>query len=218
MAEREAPEEIFLIIGDKAWSSWSLRPWLAAKAGRIPFQEIRVELRKPETRQQILQYSPSGKVPALKHGGISIWDSLAICEYLAELYPHLRLWPDDKAARAMARAVSAEMHSGFQALRSEFPMEFHARITGRQPSETAAHNIARVVEIWRHARQQAPAGGPFLFGAFSIADAMYAPVATRFRTYGIGIGAYGGDNAAQDYMDVLLSMPEMREWGDGALQ
>ncbi len=210
-------EDLSLVIGDKAWSSWSLRPWLAAKVARVPFREVLVRLRQPDTAEQIARYSPSGRVPVLKRGDLSIWDSLAICEYLAEIAPHARLWPQDAGARAVARSVSAEMHSGFQALRKEFPMDFHARIAGLAPSEQARKDIGRMIEIWRDTRRNFGAGGPFLFGAFTIADAMYAPVATRFRTYGIELARFGDDGTAAAYAETLLSMPEMKEWGESAV-
>jgi len=209
-------EETVLVIGDKAWSSWSLRPWLAAKVAGIPFREVPVRLRQPDTARQIAVHSPSGRVPVLKRGGLSVWDSLAICEYLAELAPEARLWPQDRGARAVARSISAEMHSGFQALRKEFPMEFHARIAGREPSEQAKADIGRVVQIWRETRRLSGGGGPFLFGAFAIADAMYAPVATRFQTYGLDLAAYGDDGTAAAYRQTVLAMSQMQKWGSGA--
>ncbi len=209
-------EEAVLVIGDKAWSSWSLRPWLAAKVAGVAFLEEPVRLRQPDTPSQIARHSPSGRIPVLKRGGLTVWDSLAICEYLAELAPGARLWPEDAQARAVARAISAEMHSGFLALRKEFPMDFHARIEGRLPSEQARADIARIAQIWRETRGDFGGGGPFLFGKFTIADAMYAPVATRFRTYGIELASFGGGGEAQDYAQALLAMPEMEEWGAGA--
>lgn len=209
-------EEIVLVIGDKAWSSWTLRPWLAAKAAGIPFREVAVRLRQPDTAAEIARQSPTGRIPVLKRGSFGVWDSLAICEYLAELAPAARLWPMDAEARAVARSISAEMHSGFQALRQEFPMDFHARIEDRIPSEQARDDIKRVVQIWREMRRNYGAGGPFLFGGFTIADAMYAPVATRFRTYGVDLAGFGDDGAAAAYAQTVLDMPEMKEWGAGA--
>ncbi|MBI4723911.1 MAG: glutathione S-transferase family protein [Rhodomicrobium sp.] len=209
-------EKIVLVIGDKAWSSWSLRPWLAAKVAGIPFREVRIGLRQPDTAEQIARYSRSGRIPVLQRGGLTVWDSLAICEYLAELAPGARLWPEDASARAVARAVSAEMHSGFQALRKEFPMDFHARMSGCVPSDQAQADIRRIVEIWRETRHASGTGGPFLFGAFGIADAMYAPVATRFQTYGIDLAGHGDDGTASAYVQAVLAMPEMQEWGEGA--
>ncbi len=209
-------EETVLVIGDKAWSSWSLRPWLAAKVAEIPFREVPVRLRQPDTAQQIAPHSPSGRIPVLKRGRLTVWDSLAICEYLAELAPEARLWPKDADARAVARAISAEMHAGSHALRQEFPMDYHARISGRVPSEQAEADIDRVAQIWRETRQRFGAAGPFLFGTFTIADAMYAPVATRFETYGIYLAAHGDDGTAAAYRQAVLAMPEMQEWGDDA--
>lgn len=209
-------EETVLVIGDKAWSSWSLRPWLAAKMAGVPFREEPVRLRQPDTGSQIARHSPSGRIPVLKRGSFAVWDSLAICEYLAELAPVARLWPQDTQARAVARSISAEMHSGFLALRKEFPMDFHARAEGRAPSDQARADIARIAQIWRETRRDFGTGGPYLFGKFSIADAMYAPVATRFRTYGIGLAAFGDDGEAQAYAQALLAMPEIEEWGAGA--
>ncbi len=208
--------EIALVIGDKSWSSWSLRPWLAAKVANIPFTEVPVRLRRPDTAAEIARHSPSGRVPVLRQGEFAVWDSLAICEYLAELAPEAQLWPKSDRARAVARAISAEMHAGFQALRSELPMDFHARIAGVTPSEAARTDICRIVGVWRDTRRAFGAPGPFLFGSFTIADAMYAPVATRFRTYGVDLAAYGDDGTAAAYAETLLAMPEMEEWGAGA--
>jgi glutathione S-transferase len=209
-------QETVLVIGDKAWSSWSLRPWLAAKVAKVPFGEVQIRLRQPDTAEQIARHSPSARVPALRRGSLTIWDSLAICERLAEIAPQACLWPEDANARAVARSVSAEMHSGFHALRKEFPMDFHARIEGHIPSDQAQTDISRIAAIWRESRHDFGANGPFLFGAFTIADAMYAPVATRFRTYGIDLAQFGDDGTAAGYAQTLLAMPEMQEWGEGA--
>jgi glutathione S-transferase len=216
MGAKAMEDKISLVIGDKAWSSWSLRPWLAIKASKMAFREEQVRLRRPDTAAEIARHSPSGRVPVLKHGALTVWDSLAICEYLAELTPETGLWPKDAGARAAARAISAEMHSSFQALRNEFPMDLHARIGGRVPSEQARADIERVVSIWCEMRRRPRAAGPFLFGTFTIADAMYAPVATRFRTYGIDLAAYGDDGSAASYAQTILAMPAMAEWGKGA--
>jgi glutathione S-transferase len=209
-------DKISLVIGDKAWSSWSLRPWLAIKVSNLAFREVQVQLRQPHTAAEIARRSPSGRVPVLMDGALAVWDSLAICEYVAELAPEARLWPQHASARATARAISAEMHSSFQALRTEFPMDFHARISGRTPSEQARADIERVVSIWREMRRKSRADGPFLLGAFTIADAMYAPVATRFRTYGINLADYGDDGSAASYAQTILALPAMEEWGEGA--
>lgn len=209
-------DEIVLVTGDKAWSSWSLRPWLAAKVARIPFREERVHLRRPGTPDEIARHSPSGRIPVLKRGALTVWDSLAICDYLAEIAPEAHLWPADLDGRAVARSVAAEMHSSFHALRKEFPMDFHARTEGGVPSAEAAKDISRIVSVWREMRAKFGVGGPFLFGGFTIADAMYAPVATRFRTYGFDLARFGDDGAAEAYAAALLAMPELWEWGEGA--
>jgi len=208
--------ELILVTGDRAWSSWSLRPWLALKAAGLPFHEEKIVLRQLDTAEQIARHSPSGRIPVLKQGSLTVWDSLAICEYAAELAPAAKLWPDDRGARAIARAISAEMHSGFHALRKEFPMDFHARIASREPSTETAADIRRVTQIWRETRRQFGSGGPFLFGPFTIADAMYAPVATRFQTYGIDLAVYGDDGTAASYAQAMLAYPWMQEWGEGA--
>jgi glutathione S-transferase len=195
-----------LVIGNKAYSSWSLRPWIAMRQLDIPFEEIVLPLDTPEFRPGILSYSPAGRVPVLVDGAITVWDSLAILEYLAEWHPSL--WPAENATRARARSISAEMHSGFQALRRDFSMNVRRSLPGRMPGAEAAADIARVCAIWREARQNFGGGGPFLFGAFTAADAMYAPVATRFRTYGLA----ADDAVAQDYVAAIMSLPAMRRW------
>jgi glutathione S-transferase len=201
--------ELELVIGTKAWSSWSLRPWLALKMAGQPFRETLVALRRPDTRAQALAHSPSGKVPVLKHAGIAVWDSLAICEYLAETFPQAGLWPADRAARACARSVSAEMHAGFAPLRAALPMDVAARHPTPPMTAELAADIQRIQALWRQCRADfgTRIGGPFLFGRFSIADAMYAPVATRFVTYGVAL-----DDVAADYVGTILDLPAMREW------
>jgi glutathione S-transferase len=202
-----------LVIGTKAWSSWSLRPWLALKAIGQPFKETLVELRQPNTRAEALKHAPSGRVPVLKHDGLAIWDSLAICEYLAETFPNAGLWPADKAARARARAVSAEMHAGFGPLRAAMSMDVKARHPTPPMTPELKADIARVIELWNECRRdfgakaQGPAKGPFLFGSFSIADAMYAPVATRFVTYGVTL-----DDVSAAYVKAVTELPAMKEW------
>jgi len=192
-----------LVIGDKNLSSWSLRPWLVLKQASVAFEEILIPLDRPTTRAQILQYSPTGKVPVLLDGDLMIWDSLAIAEYIAERFPDL--WPHDPATRAHARAATCEMHSGFASLRQQMPMNILSR---RQVPRTPAldQDIARVLEIWCTCRNQA-AGGPFLFGAFSIADAFYAPVVTRFITYGVEL-----DAQCNEYAQSILALPARQEW------
>ncbi|MFZ1642094.1 MAG: glutathione S-transferase family protein [Candidatus Contendobacter sp.] len=183
-----------LVIGNKNYSSWSLRPWLAARHAGIEFDEIRVSLFTPEGTAQIQQYSPSGKVPVWREGEFMVWDSLAICEYLAERAP--ALWPVDSAARAVARSVCAEMHSGFTALRNGMPMNVRAR--GRRVAITPeiAADIDRIAALWTDCRSRFGASGPWLFGAFSIADAMFGPVVLRFATYGVSRPGVVGDYAA----------------------
>ena len=199
--------ELTLIIGNKNYSSWSLRPWLVLKHAGIPFREHYLPIRSADWQAQIHSLSPSGKVPVLMDGDVRVWDSLAICEYLAERFPDKRLWPTASAARAEARAVSAEMHSGFQALRQNMFMNIRRRMPthGRTPDVLA--DIERIVAIWNDCRARHHHGGPFLFGAFSIADAMYAPVALRFETYVVNI-----TGVASDYARSLLALPAMREW------
>ena len=204
-----------LVIGDKNFSSWSLRPWLAMKAAGIPFAEEHVRLRQKETKQAILRHSPAGKVPALKSGGEVVWDSLAILEFLAERHPDKYLWPEDPAARAAARSISAEMHAGFATLRNDMPMDLLARLPSPPIGEALASDIRRVVAIWKDARARFGSGGPYLFGAFTNADAMYAPVATRFRTYGVDLAAFGDDGTASVYAGAILAMPAMDAWTKG---
>jgi Glutathione S-transferase len=194
-----------LIIGTKRYSSWSLRPWLAAKMAGFAFDEVEIALRQPETRAEILKHSPSGKVPCLIHDGLAIWDSLAVCEYLAELHP--ALWPGDRAARAVARAVAAEMHSGFPSLRTVCSMDV-AQVTPLDavPPEVAAE-VERIRTVWNDCRARFGQSGPFLFGRFSIADAMYAPVVSRFTTFAIPV-----DAVSKAYMDAVWALAPMREW------
>lgn len=199
--------ELTLVVADKTYSSWSLRPYLLLAHAGLPFAEVLVRIRQPDSKARILEHSPSGKVPLLKHGDLRIWDSLAIAEYVAELAPAAGLWPADAAARAVARAVSAEMHSGFVALRTSMPMDLRNRFPGQGRTPETLADIARIQEIWRTCRETYGAGGPFLFGAFTIADAMYAPVVTRFETYGVDL-----DPVCRAYADAVLELPAMRAW------
>lgn len=196
-----------LIIGNKAYSSWSLRPWLALRQAGLSFAETVIPLRQPETRAQILVHSPSGKVPCLIDGDRVIWDSLAICEYVAELAPAAGLWPADPHARAVARSVSAEMHSGFVALRNAMSMDLKVDRNGQGMTPDSAADIARVQALWADCRARFGQGGPFLFGGFTIADAMFAPVVTRLVTYGVAVEA-----GTRAYMDAVLALPAMQEW------
>ncbi len=196
-----------LLIGNKNYSSWSLRPWLLLKQSGLEFEELRVAFKTPEFAARVREYSPAGKVPALRHGAIAVWDSLAICEYVNETFLELRLWPRAPEERAVARAISAEMHSGFGALRRQMPM--NVRASGRRVKSTPEleADIARVTAIWRDARTRNAARGPFLFGDFSIADAMYAPVVFRFATYGVALGP-----AEAAYVESMRRLPAMAEW------
>jgi glutathione S-transferase len=203
-----------LVIGNKNYSSWSMRPWLAFRANNIPFEEVFIPLYtdNPADKQRILSFSRAGKVPALIDGDITVWDSLAIIEYLAERFPEAKLWPEDRAMRAHARSISAEMHSGFMALRNECGMNLHRPVGAVALSADAKANIARVEEVWRDCRQRYARSGPFLFGAFTGADAMYAPVVHRFRTYAIDVGA-----EAKAYMETMMALPAFREWTEAGL-
>ncbi|MGO4126991.1 glutathione S-transferase family protein [Inquilinus sp. YAF38] len=201
-----------LIIGNKRYSSWSLRPWLALAHHEIAFEEILIPLYRDGSKEAILSHSPSGKVPALIDDGTTVWDSLAILEYLAERFPDLALWPSDPARRALARSISAEMHSGFTGLRNELPMDLAPSDPGQARSDAAEADIARVTAIWRQCREAAGAEGPFLFGAFSAADCMYAPVVIRFDRYRVPL-----DPACRAYADAVLALPAMRRWVEAGL-
>jgi len=198
---------LVLVIGNKNYSSWSLRPWLALAAAGIPFEEIRIPLYEAGSKAEILRHSPAGKVPVLKHGGLVVWDSLAICEYVAERFPEAQLWPADPAARATARSASAEMHSGFVALRSQMPMNLRAHKPGRGRGPGVQEDVDRITTLWRELRARFGAGGDFLFGRFSIADAMYAPVVGRFRTYEVAL-----DPASRRYADAVWALPALQPW------
>jgi glutathione S-transferase len=200
-----------LVVGNQNYSSWSLRPYLVLEHVGTAFDLVVVPLRHPDTRQRILAHAPSGRVPALRHGELVVWDSLAICEYLAERFPEANLWPADSGARAVARSISAEMHSGFTALRTHLPMNIRADRRGRPVPDEVAADIARIREIWRDTRARYGEGGRFLFGAFTIADAMYAPVVTRFRTYGVTLE---GEEVA--YAQAVWDLPAMRKWAEAA--
>jgi glutathione S-transferase len=202
-----------LVIGDKNTSSWSLRPWLAMRQAGIPFEEINIKLRQPGTKAQILRYSPAGKVPTLLTGdGQAIWDSLAILEYLAEAHPEAKLWPEKREARALARSVSAEMHSGFAALREHCPMELLTRTPMPTLPDAVDAEVRRILALWGDCRRRFGTSGALLFGDFTAADAMYAPVATRFRTYLPDLAAYGDDGMAQAYVEALFALPAMTDW------
>jgi glutathione S-transferase len=203
-----------LVIGNKNYSSWSMRPWLMLKGAGLPFEEVSIPLYTgPADKQRILDYAPSGKVPILVDDGVTIWDSLAIIEYLADHFPQAGVWPADRAARALARSISSEMHSGFMALRGECPMNIHRPVRARSLSGDAKANAERIDEIWRDCRKHHASGGPFLFGRFSAADAMFAPIVHRLLTYAVDVSA-----EARDYMAAMTAFAPFQEWTDGALK
>lgn len=203
--------DFVIVLGNKNYSSWSLRPWLALKRTGAAFSEIVIPLGRPETKEEIARHSPSGRVPVLRHGPRVIWESIAICEYLAEAFPESQLWPTDAEARAHARAIGCEMHAGFAALRRALPMDIRRRTATPPLAPDVESDVARVAGIWRDCRRRYGTGGDFLFGAFSIADAMFAPVATRFLTYGVGV-----DPTVNGYVRALVEWPAMREWAAAA--
>jgi len=190
---------MLLVVGNKNYSSWSLRPWLAMKVLGIPFRELRVPLYGPGSKAEILKHSPAGKVPVLVDGESHVWDSLAILEYLAERHPGV--WPTDAKLRARARSVSAEMHSGFPHLRQHMSMNIRRRHPGKGRTPESLADVRRIAEIWSDCR------GPFLFGPFCGADAMYAPVVLRFRTYEVELPP-----ACRAYADAVLALPALQEW------
>jgi len=204
-----------LIVGDKRWSSWSMRPWLALKHTGAAFSETVVRLRRLQTDADIAAAgSPSGLVPVLRDGEVTVWDSLAICEYLAEKFPQAALWPADTTTRALGRAAAAEMHSGFSSLRGECPMDIALRVN-IDVAESTHKDVRRIVALWSDLLGRF--GGPFLLGPWSIADAFFTPVATRFRSYGISLADLGDEGAAAAYGERLLATPEFLEWEREAL-
>ncbi|WP_042883866.1 glutathione S-transferase family protein [Cupriavidus necator] len=199
-----------LVIGNKNYSSWSLRPWLLLRQAGIEFEEVQVRLFTGNFAAEIARYSPAGKVPVLIDGEVTVWDSLAIAEYLAERFPEKNLWPADRAARAVARAVCAEMHSGFGNLRNQLPMNVTAVLPGCGWNVAVQRDVDRIAAIWDGLRAQHGAGGPFLFGEFTVADAFFAPVVSRFATYGIRLPDEAEE--AKAYADFMLALPTMQEW------
>ncbi|MFZ1909501.1 MAG: glutathione S-transferase family protein [Burkholderiales bacterium] len=198
-----------MVVGNKNYSSWSLRPWLAMKLLGLEFEERRVSLYVPGAKERLLGYSPAAKVPILIDGERRVWDSLAILEYLAESHPSL--WPAAPAARAAARSISAEMHSGFGALRQHMSMNIRKRHPGKGRTPDALADVARIIAMWSDCRARFGAAGPFLFGAFGAADAMYAPVVLRFRTYAVELPP-----TCRAYADAVLALPALGEWIEAA--
>jgi glutathione S-transferase len=202
-----------LVIGNKNYSSWSLRAWLAMKQAGIEFDEVRVPLFEDGYKARIENYSPAGKVPVLVAGKLAIWDSLAICEFLAERHPEQRLWPADLAARAQARAICAEMHAGFLALRNAMPMNIRSSHPGKGMTPEVKRDIDRITAMWEQCRKTCGSGGELLFGQFTAADAFYAPVASRFQTYAVTLPP-----VAHAYADAVLRLSAMQEWMAAARQ
>lgn len=200
-----------LVIGDKNYSSWSLRPWLLLRQRGIEFDEVRLPLDTPEFAQTISRWSPTGRVPVLLDGDVHVWDSLAICEYVSERWLRGRGWPSDRYERAIARAISAEMHSGFAALRTAMPMNCRKFYPGFKIPKDAQRDLERVCQLWRDCRRRNARHGDFLFGKFSIADAMYAPVILRFVSYDIDLAPI-----ERDYSDAMRALPAMIEWIEAA--
>ncbi len=194
-----------LIIANKAYSSWSVRPWLVLAQFGIPFEEVVIPLDVPTTRKAILKHSPSARCPALVDGDLTVWDSLAMIEYVAEKYPNKAIWPKTRAARALARSMCAEMHSGFQALRRECPMNLRREVRAIALSDEAKADAARLEAMWAAARKTHGKSGPFLFGRFSAADAYFAPVANRLHIYDVKVS-----KATRAWMDVVMALPAFR--------
>jgi glutathione S-transferase len=202
-----------LTIGNKNYSSWSMRPWIAMKVAGIAFDETVISLNDPQFKPTLLELSPTGKVPALVDGDVHVWESLAILEYVAEKFPAVNLWPADAGARAHARAIANEMHAGFIPLRRHYPMNMWRPVKKREPTPEAAANIGRIDEMWSHCLATFAGGGPFLFGGFTAADAMFAPVVSRFATYAVEVSA-----PARAYMDAMMALPAWSEWRAAALK
>ncbi len=206
-------EPLTLIIGNKNYSSWSLRPWLLLKYFDISFKEVLIPLYQGDYKKRILEYSPAGKVPALIYGSLVIGESLAIMEYLAEFFPDKKMWPSNREDRARARAVSHEMHAGFSELRKNMPMNIRGSHPGKGRTPQVLQDIARIDDIWSRCRREFEPKGKFLFGHFTIADAMYAPVVTRFATYGVKLSML-----AQEYADMIRQLPAMKEWSNDSVK
>jgi glutathione S-transferase len=202
-----------LLIGNKNYSSWSFRPWIAMRAAGIPFEEILIPFTDPDFKERVLTFSPAGKVPVLIDAGVHVWESLAILEYVAEKFPAAGLWPPEPKARAHARVLASEMHAGFGPLRGHCPMNMWRPVLKRDLPADAQDNVKRIDAMWTDCRNRFGDGGPFLFGRFSAADAMYAPVVSRFSTYAIDVGA-----GSRAYMDAVLALPAYVEWKAAAVQ
>lgn len=202
-----------LIIGNKNYSSWSFRPWIAMRVANIPFEEVLISLDAPDFKARVTPHSGTGKVPVLIDGATKVWESLSILEYLAEKFPAAKLWPDDPAARAHARTVATEMHAGFQPLRRHCPMNMWRPPKKRDLPDDVVENVKRIDALWSECRAGYGAGGPFLFGSFGAADAMYAPVVSRLHTYAVEVGP-----ASRAYMAAVMALPAWTEWRTAAVR
>jgi glutathione S-transferase len=200
-----------LVIGNKNYSSWSMRPWVLLRQAGIPFEEVQLKFDQDTKVVGVEKYSPTRKVPVLLIDGEPVWDTLAICETVAEMFPAKQLWPQDPSARRVARSICAEMHSGFQALRGAMPMNIRSRYPGKGLDEKSSKDIQRVLALWSDCRARFEKGGPLLFGAFGIPDAFYAPVVMRFQTYGVEVPP-----VARAYCEAVQSLSAVREWCDAA--
>jgi glutathione S-transferase len=196
-----------LVVANKAYSSWSLRPWILLAHFKIPFEEVVIPMDQPETRATMLKYAPTGKCPSLHDGRISVWESLAIIEYIAEMFPERAIWPRAKAARALARSLAAEMHAGFSALRQACPANFRRKPKPIALSDEVRADVARVEAAWAHARETLGGAGPFLFGRFSAADAMFAPVVNRLHAYDVPVA-----KTTRAYMEAMMALPAWKAW------
>lgn len=202
-----------MVIGTRKWSSWSMRPWLVARHAGLSFDEVLVPLRTPETSPALKPYSPGEQCPVLIDGDLNVWDSLAICEYLADQYPQKALWPADPAARALGRSACAQMHSGFPSLRNECSVDLAAPVQALELSEATANDVGKIVRLWTELRARFGSRGPWLLGEWSIADAFYIPVATRFRTYGVDLAQHGDQaGVCAAYAELCLQDPDFLEW------
>ena len=196
-----------LIIANQAYSSWSLRPWILLATFGIPFEEVVIPMGRPDTKKKMLKYAPTGKVPSLVDGDVSAYESISVIEYIAEKYPKKTIWPKNKVARAHARSLSAEMHAGFQALRQHCPTVFRRPVKMREMTPEAMADVARIEKAWAHARKTFGRGGPFLFGKFCAADAMFAPVVNRLHTYDVPVS-----KTTRAYMNAIMELPAWKAW------
>jgi glutathione S-transferase len=198
---------VTLFIANKAYSSWSMRPWLLMASMGIPFEEVVIPMARPDSKKKMLKHSPAGKMPALKDGDVIVYESIAVIEYIAEKYPQKNIWPKNKAARALARSLSAEMHAGFQALRQHCPTVFRRPVKARELTPEAALDVARLESAFANTRKAYGRGGPFLFGKFTAVDAMFAPIVTRLHIYDIKVS-----KTTRAYMDAIMALPAYQAW------